>query len=72
MTIPEAPTLASQLLAARRCRSLSQRDLATLAAVRQATVATIEGGANTDAATLAKLADALGVALTVHPKRPKR
>lgn len=72
------PTLAAQVLAHRTAAHLSQVALAARAHVRQATVATIETGANTDAATLAKLADALGVALVVHPgatppvSRPKR
>lgn len=72
------PTLATQLLAHRTAARLTQRALSLRAHVRQATVATVEAGANTDAATLAKLADALGVALTVHPgatppvSRPKR
>jgi len=61
------PTLAAQVLAARKAAGLSQAALAARACVRQATVNDVEAGRNTDAATLCKLAEALGVALVVHP-----
>lgn len=62
-----SPTLAAQVLAARKAAGLSQAALAARAHIRQPTVNDVEQGRNTDAATLAKIADALGVALMVHP-----
>lgn len=74
----DVPTLASQVRAHRAAAGLSQKALALAAGLRQPTVNDVEQGRNTDASTLAKLADALGVALVVHPNaappvsRPKR
>ena len=64
----EREQLVDQLAAARKARGLTQPDLSALTGIQQAEVSRIERGAgNPTAATLLRLADALGQRLTLTP-----
>ncbi|WP_125764597.1 helix-turn-helix domain-containing protein [Companilactobacillus hulinensis] len=51
---------AAAVLKARESAGLTQRDLASISSVPQATIARIERGSNTSIETLTKIANALG------------
>lgn len=64
----EREQLGAQLAAARKARGLTQPDLSALTGIQQAEISRIERGAgNPTAATLLRLADALGQRLTLTP-----
>ncbi len=64
----EREQLGAQLAAARKARGLTQPDLSALTGIQQAEISRIERGAgNPTAATLLRLADALGQRLTLAP-----
>lgn len=64
----EREQLGAQLAAARKARGLTQPDLFALTGIQQAEISRIERGAgNPTAATLLRLADALGQRLTLTP-----
>ena len=64
----EREQLGAQLAAARKARGLTQPDLSALTGIQQAEISRIERGAgNPTAATLLRLADALGRRLTSTP-----
>ena len=64
----EREQLGAQLAAARKARGLTQPDLSALTGIQQAEISRIERGAgNPTAATLLRLADALGLRLTLAP-----
>lgn len=64
----EREQLGAQLAAARKARGLTQPDLSVLTGIQQAEISRIERGAgNPTAATLLRLADALGQRLTLTP-----
>ena len=64
----EREQLGAQLAAARKARGLTQPDLSALTGIQQAEISRIERGAgNPTAATLLRLADALGPRLTLTP-----
>ena len=64
----EREKLGAQLAAARKARGLTQPDLSALTGIQQAEISRIERGAgNPTAATLLRLADALGRRLTSTP-----
>ena len=64
----EREQLGAQLAAARKARGLTQPDLSALTGNQQAEISRIERGAgNPTAATLLRLADALGQRLTLTP-----
>lgn len=64
----ERAQLGAQLAAARRARGLTQPDLSALTGIQQAEISRIENGAgNPTAATLLRLADALGQRVTLIP-----
>lgn len=64
----ERAQLGAQLAAARKARGLTQPDLSALTGIQQAEISRIERGAgNPTAATLLRLADALGQRLTLTP-----
>ncbi len=64
----ERARLGAQLLAARRARGLTQPDLSALTGIQQAEISRIENGVgNPTAATLLRLADALGQRIALVP-----
>ena len=64
----ERERLGAQLAAGRKARGLTQPDLSALTGIQQAEISRIERGAgNPTAATLLRLADALGRRLTSTP-----
>jgi ribosome-binding protein aMBF1 (putative translation factor) len=64
----EREQLGAQLAAARKARGLTQPDLSALTGIQQSEISRIERGAgNPTAATLLRLADALGQRLTLTP-----
>ena len=64
----EREQLGAQLAAARKARGLTQPDLSALTGIQQAEISRFERGAgNPTAATLLRLADALGQRLTLTP-----
>lgn len=64
----EREQLGAQLAAARKALGLTQPDLSALTGIQQAEISRIERGAgNPTAATLLRLADALGQRLTLTP-----
>ena len=69
--VNERVALGSALATARKAQSLTQPELSRLTGIQQAEISRIESGiGNPTAATLLRLADALGQKLTLTPAEP--